>query len=74
MKKSNLLVTYSEIENGLWYIPLDKIKHTLVTTPGIVNVSSEAYLYAPNLPVSENEIQQIAELIITFVCCAETHF
>ncbi len=63
MKKSHLPVTYSEIENGLWYIPLDKIKHTLVTTPGIVNVASEAYLYAPNLPVSESEIQQIAELI-----------
>lgn len=63
MKKSNLPVTYSEIENGLWYIPLDKIKYTLVTTPGIVNVASEAYLYAPNLPISENEIQQIAELI-----------
>ena len=63
MKKSHLPVTYSEIENGLWYIPLDKIKHTLVTTPGIVNVASEAYLYAPNLPVSESEVQQIAELI-----------
>lgn len=63
MKKSHLPVTYSEIENGLWYIPLDKIKYTLVTTPGIVNVASEAYLYAPNLPVSENEILLIAELI-----------
>lgn len=63
MKSSHLPVTYSEIENGLWYIPLDKIKHTLVTTPGIVNVASEAYLYAPNLPVSETELQQIAELI-----------
>ena len=63
MKKSHLPVTYSEIENGLWYISLDKIKHTLVTTPGIVNVASEAYLYAPNLPVSESEIHQIAELI-----------
>lgn len=63
MKNSHLPVTYSEIENGLWYIPLDKIKHTLVTTPGIVNVASEAYLYAPNLPVSEKETQQIADLI-----------
>lgn len=63
MKKSHLPVTYSEIEKGLWYIPLDKIKYTLVTTLGIVNVASEAYLYAPNLPVSENEIRQIAELI-----------
>ena len=63
MKNSHLPVTYSEIETGLWYIPLDKIKHTLVTTPGIVNVASEAYLYAQNLPVSEKEIQQIAEVI-----------
>ena len=63
MKKSHLPVTYSEIENDLWYIPLDKIKTTLVTTQGIVNVASEAYLYAPNLPVSEREIQQIVELI-----------
>lgn len=63
MENSHLPVTYSEIENGLWYIPLDKIKNTLVTTPGIVNVASEAYLYAPNLPVSGRELQQIAELI-----------
>lgn len=63
MKNSHLPVTYSEIGTGLWYIPLDKIKHTLVTTPGIVNVAPEAYLYAQNLPVSEKEIQQIAELI-----------
>ncbi|WP_373241160.1 hypothetical protein [Mediterraneibacter gnavus] len=63
MKNCHIPVTYSEIEGKLWYIPLDKIKHTLVTTPGIVNVASEAYLYAPNLPVSESEVQQIAELI-----------
>lgn len=63
MKESHLPVTYSEIENDLWYIPLDKIKTALVTTPSIVNVASEAYLYAPNLPVSESELQQITELI-----------
>lgn len=63
MKKSHLPVTYLEIENDLWYIPLDKIKNTLVTTPSIVNVASEAYLHAPNLPVSESEVQQIMELI-----------
>ena len=63
MRKSHLPVTYSEIENDLWYIPLDKIKTALVTTSGIVNVASEAYLYAPNLPVSESELHQITELI-----------
>ncbi len=63
MKNSHLPVIYAEIESSLWYIPLDKIKHTLVTKPGIVNVAPEAYLYAPNLPVSGNELQKIAELI-----------
>lgn len=63
MKKSHLPITYSEMETGFWYIPLVKIKQILVATSGIVNVAPEAYLYAPNLPVSESEIQQIAELI-----------
>lgn len=63
MMNSHLPVTYSEIENGLWYIPLDKIKHVLVTTPSIVNVASEAYLYAPNLPISESELRRVADLI-----------
>lgn len=63
MKRSHLPVTYSEMETNLWYIPLATVKQALVTTPEIVNVASESYLYAPNLPVSDNEIQQIAELI-----------
>lgn len=63
MKKSYLPVTYSEFKNSLWYIPLDKVKHILRVRPSIVKVASEAYLYAPNLPVSEEEIQQITELI-----------
>lgn len=63
MKKSNLPVTYSEIERDLWYIPIDRIKTILVTTPGIVNVAAEAYLYASNLPVSEEELKEIIEII-----------
>ena len=65
MKNANLPVSYSELEENLWYISLDKIKTILVTTPGIVNVASESYLYAVNLPVSDSEIQTIAELIHT---------
>lgn len=63
MKNAYVPVTYSEIEKSLWYIPLDKIKHIFVTTPSIVNVAPEAYLYAPNVPVSASEIRQITELI-----------
>ena len=63
MKTSHIPITYAAIERDLWYIPLDKIKYTLVTTPSIVNVASESYLYAPNLPVSSQELHLIAGLI-----------
>lgn len=63
MKHAHLPVTYDTIKAELWYFPLDKIKHALVMTPGIVNVAPEAYLYARNLPVSEGELQKISEII-----------
>lgn len=63
MKGSNHPVSYSELEENLWYIPLEKIKAILVTTPGIVNVAPESYFFATNLPASDAEIQKIAELI-----------
>lgn len=63
MKNSYLPVTYQIIEQKLWYIPIDKIKHILVTTPGIVNVASETYLYASNLPINESETNKIINLI-----------
>ena len=63
MKGSNHPVSYSELEENLWYIPLEKIKAILVTTPGIVNVAPESYFFAANLPASDAEIQKIAELI-----------
>lgn len=63
VKVSQTPVTYEELQRELWYIPLDKIKQILVDTAGIVNVNTGAYLYAPNLPVSEGELQTISELI-----------
>ena len=63
MKNAPHPVTYSELGNSLWFIPLEKIKNVLVNAEGIVNVASETYFYAPNLPVNEDELRQIAEII-----------
>jgi hypothetical protein len=59
MKSHHKPVTYDEIQSVLWYLPLDKIKHALVTTPSLVNVEQETYFYAPNLPINANELQTL---------------
>ena len=63
LQRSPLPMTYEELHEKLWYIPMDIIKHSLVMTDGIVNVAQETYFYAPNLPVSTLEIEGIANLI-----------
>lgn len=63
MKNMHLPVTHSEIAAGLWYFPFHKIKQILLAAPVIVSIAPETCLYAENLPVSEKEIGQIAELI-----------
>jgi len=56
MKSRHIPATYSEIQEKLWYIPMETIKHTLLTTPSLVNVDQAAYFYAPNLPISTDEL------------------
>lgn len=63
LQRSPLPMTYEELHEKLWYIPMDIIKHSLVMADGIVNVAQETYFYAPNLPVSTLEIEEIANLI-----------
>lgn len=63
MRQSPTPMTYDDIHQRLWYIPLDTIKHCLVTSVGMVNVAQETYFYAPNLPINTEELNQIAELL-----------
>lgn len=59
MKESHSGMTYQQIQEKIWYIPLADIKHALVTTPEIVNVDAETYFYAPNFPASASELQHL---------------
>lgn len=63
MKASHVPVSYDTLKKDLWFIPFDKIKHILATTKAMVNVAQEAYFYAPNLPISAEELKAIIELI-----------
>lgn len=59
LKNSFLPITYNGIQQELWYIPLDKIKDALLADPALVNVGKEAYFYAPNFPINEEELHTL---------------
>lgn len=56
---------YEAIHKKAWYIPYDKMKTLLVLNKSIVNVAPESYFYAPNLPISSSEVQQLISVIQT---------
>lgn len=55
MTDSHAPLSYTDLQEKLWYIPLNKIKSVLLSTPTLVNVDKENYYYAPNLPVNAEE-------------------
>ena len=63
LKKSPIPMTYADIQEVMWYIPLDKIKHVLVVTKSMVQVEQETYFYSMNLPISQDEITEVNRLI-----------
>lgn len=63
LKKSPIPMTYADIQEVMWYIPLDKIKHVLMVTKSIVQVEQETYFYSLNLPISQEEITEVNRMI-----------
>ena len=52
-------VNYRHLQKTLWFLPMDIIKKTLVSTPELVWVDLETYFYAPNFPATPAELRQI---------------
>lgn len=65
MKAFHQPKNYKSIHEKAWYIPYDKMKTLLIWEKSIVNVAPESYFYAPNLPISSSEIQQLISIINT---------
>jgi hypothetical protein len=63
IKHSQIPMSYDDFTNKMWHIPLDKIKHELVINKSIVQVAPETYFYALNLPVNQEELVDISNLI-----------
>lgn len=59
LSKSAVPMNYQQMQIALWFIPLERIKHALVTDPSMVNVDKETYFYAPNIPVTPEEMATI---------------
>ena len=63
LRHSQVPMNYDAIHQALWYLPLEVIKRSLVLSEDLVNVAQETYFYAENLPMTEEELQDVEELI-----------
>lgn len=72
LKASPLPVTYENLKEKMWYVPIDKIKHILVITKDIVQVAPETYFYAYNFPVNQAEVTEI-KMILHNALSVKTH-
>lgn len=54
---------YAAIHEKAWFLPYERMKTILASTASIVNVAAETYFYAPNLPVSAEELAHLSLLI-----------
>lgn len=52
-----------EIHKEAWFIPYDKMKYMLSLYKAFINMNEGRYLYAPNLPVSAEELKELIRLI-----------
>lgn len=54
-------ITYTQMSEQLWYIPMDRIKYALVREKSIVLIDQETYFYAPNFPISTHELAALQQ-------------
>ncbi len=59
LKNSHVPLTYNEIHEKMWYIPVSRIKTALNQIPEAAYVNDSSYFYALNFNLSPNELSKL---------------
>ncbi len=59
LQNSHVSISYDEIKEILWYIPIETIKLALVHIDGAVWAGTGLYFYAPNFNISSDELSKL---------------
>lgn len=59
LQNSHVSISYDEINEMLWYIPIDAIKLALIHMDGAVWAGPGLYFYAPNFNISSEELSKL---------------
>lgn len=74
LEQSLIPTTLEDLQESLWFLPVEQIKKGIYQNKNTVTVAKETYFYAPNFPTSPQELNQISELIhakltrVDFIC------
>ena len=56
-------LNYEQLKERLWYVPFSRVKSALNADPAIVNIGQETYFYAPNYPISTQELSALRSAV-----------
>ena len=59
LQNSHISISYDEIKEILWYIPIEVIKLALIHIDGAVWAGTGMYFYAPNFNISSDELSRL---------------
>ena len=56
-------ITYDELEQDLWFIPIDKIKQVVRSTSSIINTATNTYMSIAAFPITTEELNKVRGVI-----------
>ncbi|SDP76677.1 hypothetical protein SAMN05216366_1527 [Selenomonas ruminantium] len=56
-------ITYDELEQDLWFIPIDKIKQVVRSTSSIINTATNTYMSIKAFPITSDELRHVRSVI-----------
>ena len=63
-------ISYEELEQELWFIPLTKIKQAIQKSPSIINTANCTYMSIDTFPITRDDLKKVKEIIKTGISTA----
>lgn len=63
-------ISYDELEQDLWFVPIDKIKQVVRSTSSIINTAPNTYMSITAFPITTEELNKVRDVIKNAIVAA----